>query len=122
MMLYVIDLDFGSSSWHEDGALYLEAVAAVCNSLSMVSSTRSHNSSFAFVLGEAAEGSSCTPDLEAADDLKILALEVDIGMVFGGEKGRALERSVRNDLFVFAVGLVDFGSRDKLGRMVTHKI
>lgn len=121
-MLYIVNLNFGSSGRHEDSPLYLEAVATICDSLRMVSRTRSYNSSFALLLSQAAERSSCSPDLEATNHLKILTLQVDIGTIFGGEKGRALERGGRDNLLIFAVGLIDFGGRDKLRRMVTHKI
>lgn len=114
VVLDVVYLDFGSGGWHEDCALDLKAVAAVGDSLGVVAGAGSDDPALPLLLCEASEGGGGSPDFEAADDLEIFSLEVDVGAVLTGEEGGLLERRVGDYFFVFAVGLVDLGGRHKL--------
>lgn len=80
----------------------------------MVAGTRGNDSLFLFFVGELGEGGGGTSDFEAPDDLQILPFEIDVGFVLFGEVVGLGEGCVGDNVFVFLVGLVDFGDRDDL--------
>ena len=115
---HAVDLELGRGGRHEDGAAHPQPLAAVGDALRVVARARSHHTPPLLLLAQVPKSSGRPPDLEAADRLQVLPLEVDVGPVLGGEVGRPLQRRVLDDLLVLAVGLVDAGRRDHLALSV----
>jgi len=65
-MFDIVEFDFRSSSWHKDGALYFEFIAAVSYTLSMVTSTCCNYSSSTLLLSQVSKSSGSTSNFETS--------------------------------------------------------
>ena len=90
-------------------------MTTICDTLGMVASTGSDNSSLFFLFSESSESRACSSDFEASDGLKIFSLEVDFRIVFFGEVLRFGKGSMPDDSFAFSIGLVNSVGRDEFG-------
>jgi hypothetical protein len=115
--LYTFNFEFWSDGRHENGTLDLESMAAVGDTLSMVTSTCGDDTSFFLLLSKAPESIGGSPDFKASNGLHILTFEIDFGVVLFGEVLGFNERSVHNDSFTFPIRLVDGICRNEFGLM-----
>ena len=114
----LIYFELGSDRGHEEGAFDFESVAAICDSLGMVSGTGGDHSSLLLLGGQPVEGVSCSSDFEGSDVLHVLSFEENIGLVLVRKVVGFVHRCVSYYLLVLLVGLVNFGSRDHFGLLV----
>ncbi len=82
-------------------------MAAVGDTLGVVSSTGCDNTAFFLLLSKGSEGIGGSSDFEASDSLHILSFEIDFGVILFGEVLRLGKGSVHDDSFTFSIGLVN---------------
>ena len=115
--LYTFDFKLWSDGRHKDGSLDFEGMAAIGDTLGVVSGTGSDDTSFFLLLSKGSEGVGGSSDFEAPNGLHIFSFEVYFGVIFFGEILRLGEGSVHSDSLAFSIRLVNRVGRDQLGLM-----
>jgi hypothetical protein len=113
VVLDAVQFQSWSNRRHKNRPSYLKSFTTVSDTLGMITGTGCNDSSFHLLLRETSESASGASDFETTDRLQIFSLQIYISIIFFGKEHRLVASCMCNNLSAFAVGLIDFSSRDK---------
>jgi hypothetical protein len=106
--LDVVYFQFWRVSRHKNGAFDFKLLAAICDSLSMISRTACTDSPLSLLSRQSAKSIGSSSDLETAHRLKILSFEVYLCLVLCAEEVGLLQLCLRHNAPILPVSLIYF--------------